>query len=159
LTNSIIYPYFVALNKGGFIMRTLLPMLAILLTISVSLAAQSSAKTFTKSFNLDGAAAVRLDLPGNIEIKEWDGAVLRFEISVSLPANQEAMLNELANVGRYNLSTQKIGTTLVVSALNLLKKVKVKGQELKEVVSFVVFVPRGTAVESSSAAVTLTTGK
>jgi hypothetical protein len=86
----------------------------------------------------------------------WSGTPLR---NISLPANQEAMLNELANVGRYNLSTQKIGTTLVVSALNLLKKVKVKGQELKEVVSFVVFVPRGTAVESSSAAVTLTTGK
>jgi hypothetical protein len=108
----------------------------------------NTGKTFTKSFNLDGSQQVRVDLPGVVEVREWDGPSLRFEIAVSLPAGQNAaMLEQLANVGRYNLTSKQESTVMVIEAPNLLRTVKVKGQELKENVSFVVFAPRNVHVD------------
>lgn len=119
-----------------------------LLALAVSASAQTTGKTFFKSFNTDGKGRIALDLPGSIDLKIWDNSFLRIEISVSLPdGSNSAMLNELANVGRYNLVAKAEGETLVISAPNLQKQVKVKGQELKESLSFVVYLPKDLEVE------------
>jgi hypothetical protein len=65
------------------------------------------------------------------------------------------MLNELANIGRYNLVAKPEGDVLSVTAPNLQKQLKVKGQELKESLIFVVFVPKDLEVESLPATVAL----
>ena len=82
-----------------------------------------------------------LDLPGTIDLKIWDNPSIKFEIGVSLPSGNSAMLNELANVGRYNLVAKSEEDVLVISAPNLQKQLK-----MKEVLTFVVFVPKNLKI-------------
>ncbi|MFN0216346.1 MAG: hypothetical protein ACKVT2_18965 [Saprospiraceae bacterium] len=124
--------------------------LAIILfaSFTISLSAQSTAeKTFTKAFNTDDKGMVRLELPGTIDLKVWDNSSIRFEISVSLPSGNGPMLNELANIGRYNLISKADGDALVITAPNLQKQLKLKGQEFKETINFVVYVPKGLEIQ------------
>ena len=121
--------------------------LILLAFLAVSISAQTTAgKTFTKAFNTDGKGTLRLELPGTIDLKVWDNPSIRFEISVSLPSGNGPMLNELANIGRYNLASKAEGDVLVITAPNLQKQLKVKGQEFKEALNFVVFIPKDLQV-------------
>lgn len=124
------------------------PFALILMTsLAVSISAQTTVeKTFTKAFNTDGKGTLRLELPGTVDLKIWDNPSIRFEISVSLPAGNGPMLNELANIGRYNLVSKADGDVLVISAPNLQKQLKLKGQELKETITYVVLVPKNMEI-------------
>ncbi|MFN0174496.1 MAG: hypothetical protein ACKVU0_07620 [Saprospiraceae bacterium] len=135
---------------------------AIILITSLvaSISAQTTAgKTFTKAFNTDGKSTLRLELPGAIDLKVWDSPSVRFEISVSLPSGNGSMLNELANIGRYNLSSKVDGDALVITAPNLQKHLKVKGQEFKETLTFVVYVPKGLQIVMMPSTATLAEAK
>ncbi len=123
----------------------------ILLTLSLSVAAQSAEKTFSKSFNTDGKGTIRLDLPGAIDLKVWDNPSIRIGITVSIPTGNSAMLGELANVGRYNLVGKSEGDVLIISAPNMQKQIKIKGEELRETLTFAVFVPKDLKIEMPNA--------
>ncbi|MCC6460991.1 MAG: hypothetical protein IT260_11005 [Saprospiraceae bacterium] len=125
--------------------RTVL--LVLLLTFALSAFAQTTEKTFTKSFNTEGKTHLKFDLPGTIDLKVWNSPSIRIEIFVSLPAGNVSMLDQLAKVGRYNLTAAAAGESLNITAPNLYKVVKVKGEELHEKVSYVVFVPKDMQVE------------
>jgi hypothetical protein len=128
--------------------------------LSLSVSAQTTAeKKFNKSFNTDSKGTVRLELPGTIDLKVWDNPSIRFEISVSLPTGNGPMLNELANIGRYNLASKVDGDVLVINAPNLQKQLKVKGQELKESLNYVVFVPKNLQVEMMPSVIALADAK
>lgn len=119
----------------------------LLLTIAFSAIAQTTEKTFTKSFNTEGKSRLKFDLPGNIDMKVWNSPSIRIEIMVNLPSGSTSMLDQLANVGRYNLTAVEEGDALVITAPNLYKVVRVKGEELHEHVSYMVFVPKEMQVE------------
>lgn len=121
--------------------------LVFLLTFAFNAFAQTAEKTFTKSFNTEGKGRIKFDLPGTIDLKVWNYPSVRLEIMVSLPAGNSSMLDQLANVGRYNLVAQASEDALIISAPNLYKQVRVKGEELKETVNYVVFVPKDLQVE------------
>ncbi|HND89826.1 MAG TPA: hypothetical protein PK971_15945 [Saprospiraceae bacterium] len=123
------------------------------MALSVSAHAQAPAsKTFNKSFNTDNKSTIRLDLPGEVDLKIWNNPSIRIEIVVSLPAGANAaMLNELANVGRYNLMAKPSDDALLIHAPNMQKQVRIKGEELKETLSFVVFVPKDLKVQVAGA--------
>jgi len=128
--------------------------------LALSITAQTTAeKTFTKSFNTDNKGTMRLELPGTIDLKVWDNPSIRFEISISLPSGNGPMLNELANIGRYNLASKAEGDILVINAPNLQKQLKVKGQELKETLNFVVYIPKNLQVEMMPSVVALADAK
>lgn len=124
----------------------------LLLTFFLASSAQTASRTFTKSFNTDGRGKIVLDLPGNIDVKIWEGPALRFEIAVNLPSGNGSMLNELANIGRYNLTAKSEGDALIVTAPNLQKLLRIKGEVLKEDLTFVVFVPKDLDIELPNAA-------
>lgn len=133
-------------------MTTRIIYLALLFALTLNVAAQSTvAKTFNKSFNTESKSTIRLDLPGEVDLKVWNNPSIRIEISVSLPSGNPAMLNELANVGRYNLVSKPVEDVLVIQAPNMQKQIRVKGEELKETLSFVVFVPKDLKVQVSGA--------
>lgn len=138
-----------------------IPFALILITsLAVSISAQTTAgKTFTKAFNTDGKSTLRLELPGTVDLKVWDNPSIKFEISVSLPTGNGPMLNELANIGRYNLAAKADGDALVITAPNLQKQLKVKGQEFKESLSFVVFVPKNLEIQLMPSGVALVEAK
>ncbi len=113
----------------------------ILLSLSFATMAQTASKTFNKSFNTDSRGTIMLDLPGMIDLKVWDNPSIKFEIGVTLPAGNGSALNELANIGRYNLVSKSEGDVLIITAPNLQKQLK-----MKEVLTFVVFVPKNLKI-------------
>jgi hypothetical protein len=122
-------------------------LLAILLSVPMLVAAQATEKTMLKSFNLDGKSLVRLELPGSVDVKVWEKPTIQIQITVSLPSGNAAMLNELANVGRYNLSAKSESDNLLITSDNMHKIIKIKGQDLKENITFQVFVPKDVNVK------------
>lgn len=124
--------------------------LAVLLTFAFGAFAQTTEKTFTKSFNTEGKTRIKLDLPGTIDLKVWNNPTIRMEIIVNLPSGNVSMLDQLANVGRYNLNAQATDDALIITAPNLAKVVRIKGEELKEDVSYIIFVPKDLQVEMHS---------
>jgi hypothetical protein len=135
------------------IYRSRILSLLILFTLPIVLPSQTVNKTFSKSFNTEEKGIVRIDLPGAIDVKIWDNPTIRFEINVGLPSGNISMLNELANVGRYNLSSKSVEgeDVMVIAAPNLQKQVKIKGEALHENVSYTVFVPKNMAIELPNA--------
>ncbi len=129
-------------------MTTRSTFLIVLLAATSTLQAQTAAKTFNKTFNTDGKGTIVLDLPGTVDLKVWDNPTVRVEISVSLPSGNNAMLTELATVGRYNLVAKPSGDQLLVNAPNMAKQVRVKGETIHETLTFVVFVPKDLKIES-----------
>jgi hypothetical protein len=119
----------------------------LLLSLSFAASAQTASKVFNKSFNTDNRGTIVLDLPGTIDLKIWDNPSIKFEIGVTLASGNGPMLNELANIGRYNLISKSEGDMLTITAPNLQKQLKVKGEALREVLTFVVFVPKDLKIE------------
>ena len=113
----------------------------------VSGSAQVVSRTFTKAFNISGINHVTLDLPGAIELKTWDNETIRFEITVQLPSGNVSTVNELANVGRYNLALNTTGASTSIEAPNLKRQIKIQGQEIKENITFLVHVPKNVQID------------
>lgn len=113
----------------------------------VSGSAQVVSRTFTKAFNISGINHVTLDLPGAIDLKTWDNETIRFEITVQLPSGNVSTVNELANVGRYNLALNTTGNSTTIEAPNLKRQIKIQGQEIKENITFLVHVPKNVQID------------
>lgn len=125
--------------------------LFLLFLFSLALPAQSAEKTFSKSFNTDNKGTIKLDLPGAIDLKIWDNNTIRIGITVSIPSGNSAMLGELANVGRYNLISKSEGDVLTITAPNMQKQIRIKGEELRETLTFEIFVPKDLKIEMPNA--------
>lgn len=124
--------------------------LAICLTGLVGIAlAQTGGKTFTKSFNAEGVDKIKFDLPGSVDLKIWNQPTVRIEIHVTLPSSNTSTVEQLAKVGRYDLKGDMTSNLLVITAPNLQRVVKIKGEEVRETVTYVVFIPKDIEVEVS----------
>ncbi len=128
-------------------MTTRIHLTIFLLSLSFALSAQTASRTFNKSFNTENRGTILLDLPGQIDVKAWDNAYIKVEIGVTIPSGNGSILNELAYIGRYNLTSHAEGDVLTITAPNLQKQLKVKGAELREDFVFIVFVPENLKVE------------
>lgn len=120
--------------------------LSLVLTAS-SVFAQMPGKTFSKSFNADGVGKIRFELPGTVDLKIWNQSTIRIEINVNLPSGNGSVLDQLAKVGRYDLKGELDANLLTISAPNLHRVVKVKGEEVRETVHYVVFMPKDVEAE------------
>jgi hypothetical protein len=111
--------------------------------------AQATSKTFSKAFNLNGSTDVRVDVPGTVEVKTWDSPNLRFVITVNLPSGNSnlSVIDQLSSVGRYDLALTALNGATSVEAKNLKRNIKVKGQDFKENVHFVVLAPKDVNVQ------------
>ncbi|MBL7774873.1 MAG: hypothetical protein JNK89_02675 [Saprospiraceae bacterium] len=126
--------------------------IALLLSFALSAFAQTTGKTFTKSFNTEGQGRIKIDLPGTVDLKVWSNPTIRVEIAVDLPSGNLSMLDQLAQVGRYNLEANIQDESLVITAPNLSKVVRVKGEELREHVAYTIFIPKDLEVVLQHAA-------
>lgn len=111
--------------------------------------AQSVEKTLVKSFNLKGQDIVLMDVAGNVEVKEWNGDIMRIQMSIELTNGTNSMLKSLVQARRYNLMGKVKGDEYVVNMPSLAKQVKIRGKELKEKISYTVFVPADVQVKLS----------
>lgn len=124
--------------------------LSILLALCVINAnAQATSKTFSKAFNLNGSTNVQVDVPGTAEVKTWDSPNLRFVITVTLPNGNSnlSVIDQLSTVGRYDLALTNNDGQTTIEAKNLKRSIKVKGQDFKENVHFVILAPKDVNVQ------------
>ncbi len=124
--------------------------LTLLLTFALGASAQTASKTFTKAFNTAGKSKIVFDLPGPVDLKIWNQPTIRMEIIVGLPSGSSSVVDQLAKVGRYDLAAEEKEDMLVITAPNLGRVVKVKGEELRENVSYIVFVPKDLEITLQS---------
>lgn len=116
--------------------------------------AQNSGRTFSKNFNTENKGTILLNLPGAIDLKIWDNPTIKIEICVSLPSGNGGMLDGLVTAGRYNMSSKADGDLLSVLMPNMQKQIFVKGEELRETITFVVFMPKNLKVEMFNSSTT-----
>jgi hypothetical protein len=132
-------------------MKTKISVLLMLpLLLLYSTATGQAERTFVKSFNLMGRQTVVLNLGDNIKITPWDSDVMRVQMTVSLPSTNDATLKALAESGRYILKTDLDLQNVIVTTPNVRNAIKVNGNELKETLSFTVFVPKSVTVLRNS---------
>lgn len=125
-----------------------------LLLTAVGLFAQNVEKTFVRSFNLQGAHEMALQLNGAVEVQTWSQSTARVQMTVGLERGSESMLRSLAQAGRYNLKGQMADGQYQVNVPGLAREVKVNGQSIGEMISYVVFVPENVhvVIEDTTAA-------
>lgn len=116
------------------------------LLFAPSLNGQGAEKVLVKSFNLEGNYAVKLELPGIVEVKEWDNSYMRIEMHISVAHVTEGLLHTLIQSGRYNIYGKTEEGIYKVFIPGLGKQVKVSGKEIEETFSFVVTRPASASI-------------
>ena len=120
-------------------MRKFIAALAIA-TVALSAQAQVS-KTLVKTFPLNGAKAVTIDIKNaQVDIKTSDEEVMRVQTNVSLKKVNETVFDQLSQAGRYNLSLSGDEKPVLTAAERA--TTKISGAELDEEVKYIVTVPK-----------------
>ncbi|MFT4760681.1 MAG: hypothetical protein ACI9XO_004355 [Paraglaciecola sp.] len=114
--------------------------------------AQNIEKTLIKSFNLKGNDFVELDLNGQVEVKEWSNSLMRVHVTVGIETGSDAMLKSLVTAGRYNLKASDTAEGLLIDAPSLARTITVRGVELKENITYVVYKPEGVTLRLTNEA-------
>jgi hypothetical protein len=110
---------------------------------------QSALRTLVRSFNVEGKTAIQFDLTGKMEIKTWENAFVRVQMSVGLPHNDDNALRSLIESGRYEISSKTEGTSFTVTAPQLAKPVTIQNKTLTESINYTVYVPKRLAMKPS----------
>jgi hypothetical protein len=121
--------------------------LAMSLLMCTSMIAQSAERTLVKSFNLKENKTVVLDLKGQVEVQHWKNDLVRIQIGINLENASDAVLKSLIAAGRYNLTAVEDNNGLVISSPTLDKEITIKGQSLKEYLTYTVFLPEDISVK------------
>jgi hypothetical protein len=122
----------------------------LLLVTTVSYSQSQVEKTLVKSFNLKGNDLVVLDLPGDLEIKEWKNDIMRIQMTIRLEDGTSSMLKSLIQNGRYNLASSNETNDYKIFAPSMNKEIKVHGKVLKENIVYTVFTPENVTVKMAS---------
>lgn len=130
--------------------RNITFMLLLPLLLLSSMATGQAERTFVKSFNLQGKQNVVLDIGDNVQVTTWDNDLMRVQMTVSLPNSSDAMLKALIEIGRYGLTNDANPQTMNLTTPTLRNPLKINGNAVKEVVSFIVFVPKNVTILKSS---------
>lgn len=121
------------------------------LLFAPTLHGQGAEKVLVKSFNLEGNNAIQLNLPGQVETREWDNNYLRIELRVSVAHITESLLRTLIESGRYNIYGKTEDGFYKVFIPGLSKQVKVGGKEIEESFIFTVLHPASSAIMEETA--------
>ena len=112
---------------------------------ALAIAQTNVEKTLVKSFNLKGNTSVTLNLVGDIQVKERAGEIMRVQMLIGV-AGSNAMLKSLITAGRYNLVLEESENGLIVTSPGLARKITIRGELLKENISYIVYVPEDVTV-------------
>ena len=112
--------------------------------------AQQASKELAKSFSAKDAVEVVLALPSEPEIVIWEKDHIAITVNITLANFSQGILNELARVGRYDLTSTTENEVLTISAASALSKsIQIRGQDFVENMHYTVFVPANTPVQVS----------
>lgn len=113
----------------------------------VSMANAQSQKTFVKSFSLQGSHAVVIQLDGEVQIENWSTENVRVQATVEIDVTNDNALKALIAAGRYRVEGAHDGGALTLTSKSREKNVVLRGHELKETLTYKVFVPNNVNVE------------
>jgi hypothetical protein len=111
--------------------------------------AQSS-KTLVKSCPTQASASLMLDLEGSVTVQEWKNEFIRIETTVTLENFGENILNRLIVAGRYEITNTNNDGKQILSMPKVKYLIKVQGQDVKEKISYTLFVPNGLNIEKKT---------
>ena len=123
-----------------------------LLLSTVSIAQQASERTLVKSFNLQGNETVVLDFEGAVEVQTWSNSTVRVQMNIKVNNRPDSFLKSMITAGRYNLDAMEGDQGITISAPGMERKVKLRGAELQESLSYLVFAPEHVQVVLSNEA-------
>ena len=98
-------------------------------------------KSFQKTFNLNGAKVVLIDLKNaKVEIKRHSKEVMEVQTDVNLKNGNDALISQLSGQGRYdlNLGAERPEATLTGGSR---PTIKVSGADLDEQITYTISVP------------------
>jgi len=94
-----------------------------------------------KSIPLGTFQEVQLDLPGNVEVREWSNPYLRIQMSVELVNGTEAALKAFVRTGRYNIVAKPEEGFLKVFMPGLKRDAQVGAETAVENFKYIVYKP------------------
>ena len=116
------------------------------LLLLTSIAIGQAERTFVKSFNLQGRQTVILNLGDNIQVNRWDNDLMRVQMTDSTPSMNNAMLKSVAESGRYMLKNEMTAPVFIVTVPATEKGMKINGNDVKEIITYTVFVPKNVTI-------------
>ncbi len=120
--------------------RAVIFILAIFALGSMS-AQQSVEKTVLKPINLKGYNHLEANLDGKVNVKTWTNEYAQVEINIKAYGLNAQILKALVAAGRYNIHIDYKDDKVVLTTPDLSKSIKVRGTELKDEVTFTIFMP------------------
>lgn len=121
-------------------------LLLIPLLLLSSVAIGQAERTFVKSFNLQGRQTVILNLGENVQVNVWESELMRVQMTVSTPSINDGMLKSIAESGRYMLKNEMTAQAFVVTVPSAQRSIKINGNDLKETITYTVYVPKNITV-------------
>lgn len=119
----------------------------VLLSVPNILSAQVST-SLHQTFNASDAQSISIKVNSpNLEVKYTQGTRILIETKISLPINNSALLDFIAQKGRYDLITELDPNT---KCLKLLPKgtqdlILIKGKALEENIAYTIYIPKRMA--------------
>lgn len=102
-------------------------------------------KVLIKSFDTDSKELV-VDMVGRVLVNEWDEDYIRVMSSIEINNFSENVLMRLLMVGRYSITSETVDGAFIIKMPRIADQVSIKGEMLKEVLEYQIFVPKGTKV-------------
>ena len=119
--------------------------LAILLLVNLSLAAQSSA-IFIQNLSVPENQPLVIELPQSYTIQAYAGTVMKVEATVTLQNGGLGTLHYLNQRGQYKLQLQQRIVGVQLSDNSVRKRAMINSAPLCEVVKYTIYVPESIAV-------------
>jgi hypothetical protein len=112
-----------------------------IVSVAFSAQAQGVSKTLVKSFAIKDAKAITIDIKNaQVDIKTSDKETMEVQTIITLKNGNEALYEQLAKNGRYNLALSDAKPPMLTAADRA--TVKVSGAELDEEIKYIVTVPK-----------------
>ena len=101
--------------------------------------------TLHQTILASGADEVSFALEGDIEIRETKGSRIIVETVISLESDNAALLDYLANSGRYDIlqSVSEAESMITLTSKERTNVIIIKGKECNEEIKYVVYLPEG----------------
>ena len=96
-------------------------------------------KTLIKS--IVASATVSVDLPGEVNVKNWDKDFIRITVNINSDNISEEALKKLVDFGRYEIISSNVNGQTVLSMPKISNHVFFHGEQINEIFSIEVQIP------------------
>ena len=128
------------MNQNKMLVNRIIATIALLFVVQLGFAQLQ--KTIHKTFQIDSAEVITLELYGEYQIETWAGDNILTETKIQVFNASKTILNFLLENGRYDIKMELLEKTLLLqSKYQNRTPIKTKVGESKEVVNLRIFIP------------------